>query len=778
MKLNKLLIALVITGLAVLSTASLVRASGESPAAQAEALRSALFTAQRHLLAGADGAQAELAKAQTVVAGEFGQQLAAADPAAHQRLQAAFAAMQAAVDADDAAAFAAARAQAWTAVLAASYSRAEQAVRAGDAASAQAWLPVREFRTANRFSRPNGDATVALLGLANGDVDRETAEQFLRADLYDTYQARLNEALRELAQADASNFAVRRAELAALAEGYFAILAPAYAEQRGDAALEAAQAAFTQLQQAARGAGNLPAAAADVQAVLENFRAAPLSPEEQARRAGQLLRYIYLVPLEYGRGVSNGQVTLQFEIQEAVTFHEAAQAAFADLQDVLAETDPAATANAAALLDSLGAHLLAANSGGAVAEPRLLNQQAEEVMSTLDALMPEEWKQQSVAGDFDVITSMLDQMENAVRAGDYAMAESARLEAYAVMESGPEARLTSLDPQLKLRVEALFWNGDAANKNGLSSLIARQAPLQEIRTVRVALNAELQQVQKLLSVQSAPGAIATNAAVIVFREGLEAVLILASLMGSLKLQNQQYRKPLWVGTGLALLATVLTWSLARSVLLSLARYGETLEAIVSLIAIVVLLLITNWFFHKSYWDNWLAAFHGRKRRLLSGETGVWLGLISLGFTSVYREGFETVLFLQALVLDGGSTIVLAGVAIGLLLTCIIGFLTFRFQSRLPHKKMLIVTGIMIGAVLLVMVGKTTYVLQLLGWLPAHTMGFTLPYWAGMWFGIYATWEGFALQCLAAAIVIGSYLLAEGLKKQNRKTGGSRPVEAN
>lgn len=633
---------------------------------------------------------------------------------------------------------------------------------------------MREFRTASRFARPNGDATVALVGFANGEVDGETVQQFLRADLYDTYQARLNEALRELALADASGFATRRAELAALAGGYFAILAPAYAEQRGEAALAAAQAAFSELLEDALAGSDIQASSAALHGALEGFRAAPLSPEEQARRAGQLLRYIYLVPLEYGRGVSNGQVTLQFEIQEAVTFHEAAVAAFEDLRDVLALIDPAATATTATNLQSMGAHLLAANSGGAVAEPRLLNQQAEEVMSTLDELMPEEWKQQSVAGDFDVITSMLDQMENAVRAGDYAMAESARLEAYAVMESGPEARLTSLDPELKLRVEALFWNGDATH-SGLSMLIAQQAGLQPIRTARVALNEQLRQVQTLLSVQSAPGAIATNAAVIVFREGLEAVLILASLMGSLKLQNQQYRRPLWVGTGLALLATVLTWSLARSVLLSLARYGEKLEAIVSLIAIVVLLLITNWFFHKSYWDNWLASFHGRKRRLLTGETGVWLGLISLGFTSVYREGFETVLFLQALVLDGGNQVVLAGVAIGLVLTLIIGFLTFRFQSRLPHKKMLIVTGIMIGAVLLVMVGKTIYVLQLLGWLPAHTMGFALPYWAGMWFGLYATWEGFALQCLAALIVIGSYLLAEGLKKQNRKSPSPGPA---
>lgn len=768
MKLHKLVILLVLTGLATLSVASPARASGESPAAQAESLRTALFNAQRSLLAGDTAASEHLAAAEAVIDGEFGRSLAAADPEAAARLHAAQAAMAQAVTASDAPAFAAARAQAWTAVLAASYRIVEEAVQSGDAATAQAWMLVREFRTASRFARPNGDATVALVSFANGEVDGETVQQFLRADLYDTYQARLNEALRELALADASGFATRRAELAALAGGYFAILAPAYAEQRGEASLAAAQAAFSELLQDALAGSDMQASSAAVHGALEGFRAAPLSPEEQARRAGQLLRYIYLVPLEYGRGVSNGQVTLQFEIQEAVTFHEAAVAAFEDLRDVLALIDPAATASTASTLQSMGTQLLAANTGGAVAEPRLLNQQAEEVMSTLDELMPEEWKQQSVAGDFDVITSMLDQMENAVRAGDYAMAESARLEAYAVMESGPEARLTSLDPELKLRVEALFWNGDA-NHSGLSMLIAQQAGLQPIRTARVALNEQLRQVQTLLSVQSAPGAIATNAAVIVFREGLEAVLILASLMGSLKLQNQQYRRPLWVGTGLALLATVLTWSLARSVLLSLARYGEKLEAIVSLIAIVVLLLITNWFFHKSYWDNWLASFHGRKRRLLTGETGVWLGLISLGFTSVYREGFETVLFLQALVLDGGNQVVLAGVAIGLVLTLIIGFLTFRFQSRLPHKKMLIVTGIMIGAVLLVMVGKTTYVLQLLGWLPAHTMGFALPYWAGMWFGLYATWEGFALQCLAALIVIGSYLLAEGLKKQNRKS---------
>jgi high-affinity iron transporter len=82
--------------------------------------------------------------------------------------------------------------------------------------------------------------------------------------------------------------------------------------------------------------------------------------------------------------------------------------------------------------------------------------------------------------------------------------------------------------------------------------------------------------------------------------------------------------------------------------------------------------------------------------------------------------------------------------------------------------MLIATGIMIGVVLLVMVGKTAHVLQLLGWFPAHLIeGFQLPYWSGMWFGVYATWEGITVQAAAATVVIGSYLLAEGSRRQER-----------
>ena len=166
---------------------------------------------------------------------------------------------------------------------------------------------------------------------------------------------------------------------------------------------------------------------------------------------------------------------------------------------------------------------------------------------------------------------------------------------------------------------------------------------------------------------------------------------------------------------------------------------------------------------------------GARRMYRRPMAGQMLGFLMLGFTSVYREGFETVLFLQALVLDAGIWPVLQGTALGLACVFAAGWLTFKLQSRLPYKRMLVWTGILIGAVMLVMVGNTVHVMQVVGWLPVHPIrSLTLPYWVGMWFGTYATWEGFFLQGAAAVFVIGSYLAAEAISR--RKPRVASPPE--
>jgi high-affinity iron transporter len=85
--------------------------------------------------------------------------------------------------------------------------------------------------------------------------------------------------------------------------------------------------------------------------------------------------------------------------------------------------------------------------------------------------------------------------------------------------------------------------------------------------------------------------------------------------------------------------------------------GLDVQAATGLIAVAVLLVVMNWFFHKIYWTGWISAHNRKRRRLTSGPDAgrrALLGLALLGFTAVYREGFEVVLFLQNLRITAGS----------------------------------------------------------------------------------------------------------------------------
>jgi Iron permease FTR1 family len=132
-----------------------------------------------------------------------------------------------------------------------------------------------------------------------------------------------------------------------------------------------------------------------------------------------------------------------------------------------------------------------------------------------------------------------------------------------------------------------------------------------------------------------------------------------------------------------------------------------------------------------YWNEHLADLHGRKKRVLGvGGLAATLGLVTLGFASVYREGFETVLFVQAIVLEAGTLPVLAGVAVGAAATAVVGVLTITLQQKLPNKKMLIGSGLLIVWVLVVMVGTTVQALQVAGWVPVTPVDeLRLPYWS-------------------------------------------------
>ena len=273
-------------------------------------------------------------------------------------------------------------------------------------------------------------------------------------------------------------------------------------------------------------------------------------------------------------------------------------------------------------------------------------------------------------------------------------------------------------------------------------------------------------------------AVVLDSAILVLREGLEAILVLAALAASMLGTNLGRRRPVAAGAGLALLASVLTWFGVVAVIREINAPELYVQAVTGLLAVGVLVVIMNWFFHKVYWTGWISHHHLRKRHLLAkGEAGrrVVLGLALLGFTAVYREGFEIVLLLQSFRLQAGDLAVAQGVAIALSLLAAAAYLTMVAHHKLPYRKMLVLTGVMLGVVFVVMVGESAQELQQAGWLSTTSVPLPIPAWMGVWFALFNNVEGIAAQAGAAAVVIGSYYAAEYLLVRRPRAHGRQPA---
>jgi high-affinity iron transporter len=257
-----------------------------------------------------------------------------------------------------------------------------------------------------------------------------------------------------------------------------------------------------------------------------------------------------------------------------------------------------------------------------------------------------------------------------------------------------------------------------------------------------------------------------NSAILVFREGLETILVLAAITASFRGANSVYKRPVAVGGGIGLLATVGTWFAAIGIIDLLGGSGFGLQAATGIPAIIVLLVVMNWFFHKVYWTGWISHHHKRRKGLLNDPAtsmrATLLGFGLLGFTSIYREGFEIVLFLQNLRVTFGSSVVLEGVTLGALFTAAVGVLTFSLHQKLPYKRLLIITGAMLLVVLVVMVGEEVNEMQLAGWIGTTSIG-NWPGWLGQWFSLFPNVQTIVAQVGAIAVVLGSYLMAEYLR---------------
>jgi high-affinity iron transporter len=268
-----------------------------------------------------------------------------------------------------------------------------------------------------------------------------------------------------------------------------------------------------------------------------------------------------------------------------------------------------------------------------------------------------------------------------------------------------------------------------------------------------------------------------NSGMIVFREGLEAILIFAAVTAELRGREQGEAAPGHPRRGALL---------RRDDRHLVHRSGGTRRRVTARTKLEASPASSQ---SSSCWSSSTgsstvstgrtgSARHHRRRQKLLTETGIAALIelvVLLGFTTVYREGFEVVLFLQNLQLQSGTSTVLEGVAIGLACTAVVGVITFWLHHKLPYRKMLILTGALVAVVLMVMIGGTALSFMDLGWIPSHPTPFSVPEWMGTWFEIYPYWETIGAQILAGLLVVGSYLLAENVKVRRRVQRGEQPA---
>jgi high-affinity iron transporter len=368
--------------------------------------------------------------------------------------------------------------------------------------------------------------------------------------------------------------------------------------------------------------------------------------------------------------------------------------------------------------------------------------------------------------EVDRALALVDRSVDAAEAGDrergYDLARSAYLDHFELVEIPLRLR----NPNLVLDLEFAFADLRDGIRDGASLGAVRDAA----REVR----AGLRDVKRELEAKgfAAPALAFGFSFSILFREGLEAVLIIAVLLGSLEAARAaDYRRPLAWGIVAAVAATAVTFLLATFVIEIAPLNREVLEAVTALLAVLVLFAVSFWLVSRLEQKRWMEFMRARTASAIAA--GGALAFAGLGFTAVYREGFETVLFYQALTLFAQGLIlwvVLGGAAAALALAGV-GYAIFGLGKKLPLKPLLI-GGVSILLLLSVaFVGNAVRSLQevdVIDATPIEGGWARLPVFLAELTGIHPTTQGVAAQAALLAVYVLGFLYVFAWRPMRRR----------
>ena len=349
----------------------------------------------------------------------------------------------------------------------------------------------------------------------------------------------------------------------------------------------------------------------------------------------------------------------------------------------------------------------------------------------------------------DTLQLMLIQYQNEEYQEAYTSARTAYLDSYEFVE----IPLRAIDPDFTLEVEFQFAE--------LRSLIKQQADYEEIKEITIALKRNMDESERVVSGTGtlAPAIAFTSSFAIIFREGLESVLILGAIITYLEAsRNTKYKKYLYYGVILAVGATAVTWIIASYIIEISGANRELIEAIAALSATAILFYVSFWILNKIEHKKWMEFVKAKVWQATT--TGSVMVFVGLAFFTVYREGFETVLFYQAMAgfAKYMEIYVALGFVAGILSLLVIFYVMRKLGKRLPLRALFGLT-MGVGAYLsIAFLGNAIRELQVLEIVPYTGMIGTIPRLdinVAAMTGIYPTLE----TVVGQIILLGVYLAA-------------------
>ncbi|MFY9960837.1 cytochrome c/FTR1 family iron permease [Pseudomonas sp. Hg5Tf] len=358
----------------------------------------------------------------------------------------------------------------------------------------------------------------------------------------------------------------------------------------------------------------------------------------------------------------------------------------------------------------------------------------------------------------DYTATTLDKSLTAYQAGDHEQAYDLSVAAYLEGFELVESSLDNVDANVRKDTEKSLMAYRQSLQDGL--------PLEQVSQRLDAAKAKLKEAAQLLGGDSLSWSLSyISGLLILLREGLEAILVLAAILAFLRNTGQQSAvRSVNIGWALALVAGFATWALAAYVIDVGGAQRELLEGCTALFASVMVLWLGVWMHdrrHAAAWQNYI------KSSLVSG--GGRFGFALLAFFSVYRELFEVILFYETLWLQAGPAghqAVLAGGATALVLLVGLAWVILRGSAKLPLSLFFSINAALLCALSVVFAGHGVKALQEAGVFGTRPV----PFFEFDWLGIHA--DAYSLAAQAVALVAICMLYGRSYLGQRRRVSAN------